>query len=232
MIYTDHYSYYSCSFGKTPSRWAPSDYNRYLEHKVAKLEAKLREGSSTHGTLPMLDDGGPSSQHTHPQESYISTLIRPEDDVVVNDPSTGTELFYGRFGSFNHLRIIRDKCSEFSNTTQCPTAGLDMIRAFDASWPADEGFRGRDLAILPPIDQARRLSSLAMDEGMICHECLDRNDFERCLTRIYRLQDYRPRDSAFLALLLAMLAVGSCCDPGNETTAYTSSPLDQRKYRG
>lgn len=138
-------------------------------------------------------------------------MIRPDHDVILTDPNTGAERFYGRFGSLNHFRIIRDKCSEYAHTPQSPTAGLDMIRAYDAPWPVDVKSGNPALSMLPPIETARRLSSLAMNEGMVCNECLDREEYDIRLAGLYDLCDYKDLDTAFCALVLAVLAVGCCC---------------------
>lgn len=143
-------------------------------------------------------------------QDWVSTLIGPQDDFTLQFVNAGIhfELYYGIFGSLNHLRITRDRCSSLAQMPHDPDAGREMVRAFDAPLPSACGHLRQTTAMLPPLERARHLSALAMDEGAVCHECLDRDDYDSRLRRLYSVDGDRTEDRAFVALVLAMLALG------------------------
>jgi hypothetical protein len=221
----------SCSFGRAPARKPQVDYIRYLEQKVVRLSRALGERNaledhnslddSTYQSHGADESSEKSMDHiarsdrtsqTTLYDERVSTGISPRDDFTTHT-RLGAKLFHGRFGGLAHLRLIRNKCSELACTSQS-AAGCTLVRAFDSpSVPLAEKVRGLVPILLPPIADARKLSYQAMNEGLTCHECLDRDDYDLQLTRIYGggtgfTRDPSSENREFLALVLAILAMG------------------------
>lgn len=86
--------------------------------------------------------------------------------------------------------------------------------------------------ILPPLQDAHRITSRAMDHGLPGHEFLDRKSFRTSLVQLYAngIEEARSKDRSFAALAFAMLAIGRHCDTHDranwtESWAAPSYPL-------
>lgn len=172
-----------------------------------------------------------------PREDSVGTLVgRGGDNHLyhVNDKSTGTGIFHGKCAGLGVLRIVRDKCDELAGIDQPPNAGRELAHAFDLpTLPQATGRSKKIFGSMPPLEQAQRLSLIAMDEAMSCHECIDRHEYNTRLEGLYNKdpENYDAEDEGFLTLLLAVLAVGRRCD--NDTVDEScSAHCDAIKPKG
>ncbi|KAF9768216.1 hypothetical protein IL306_014511 [Fusarium sp. DS 682] len=160
----------NCTYGNSTARVRPVDYIRHLELRVADLEAQLTASSlRSNDSEPT---GGPSQAPPRALDA-IDTLVGPEDDLLSS--VDGSETYHEKFASLNVLRIVRDKCDSLANIMAPISSGRILAEAFAKDIAPSPSEQVMPLAAdLPGLVESQRLCYVAIEEALLCHECIDR----------------------------------------------------------
>lgn len=168
------------------------------------------------------------------RQEALDMLIGPGDDFVYRVSEANANVFYGRFGGLSVMRTLGTNSVQLAHSPSMEWFGRGLTQASDlVSLSPASASPTRAFAMLPPKSQVQHLSEQATRTALICHECLDRQDFGQCLERIYSIdpEDHSPADKSFLALVYVMIALGKRFSPMNEEDAIDKHGV-RVKFRG
>lgn len=146
-------------------------------------------------------------------------LIGPGDDLVYRMVESNSNGFLGRFGGLNVIRTLGVKSARLTHSPHMERFSHGLVQTSDIlSLSSTSRLSIRSFAMLPPKHEVQILSDQAINTALVCHECLDRQDFTRHLDYLYDIdpEEYLPGDRSFLALVYVMVALGKRYSPTSE----------------
>ncbi|TKA73539.1 hypothetical protein B0A49_07711 [Cryomyces minteri] len=247
-----------CTDNRPSRRSARACYIEELENKVKELEALIGDFAGTHNhgdgeqnhTLDEIEgtgrqsqgvtappSGGRSPQSTDSNarlpaagEELLETMIPVADHGLEGDTSE----YRGRFAGLGLLQRMRNLCSRLAGKAMNRPADPshdDLFRAFDTTSTLPSSIHSSDcFAMLPTKELVIRRVRIAFDQAFCLMQFLDAVTVEVHINRIYETEpeDYTKDDRKLLALLYALLALGTrfmknSFENGQEDNMKTSS---------
>lgn len=196
----------SCTYGSQAGRTSAVAYTRRLEQKVADLQALLHTRSDTTQHKLRLSNTG------RYVEEIVNMMVGEDDCYVFRASHSMNPSFYGHLSGLNVMREIESMI--FSNANRASDDLL--IQAFDCmSLPSRPSRQSKLSPLLPPKAQVKVIIKHATATGLIGHDCLDHENLNEAVDRLYEkdVERYETEDRKQLALIYALVALGKRFDP-------------------
>ncbi|KAI0204143.1 hypothetical protein F4808DRAFT_370186 [Astrocystis sublimbata] len=205
----------SCTFGSVVARSGAVGYTRYLEQKVANLEALLRQADERQAR-------GLGAHHEAIPAPALDLLLHVSSDAqVMNMSQDTTSSFYGSFSGLNILRIVVDHISTGRQQAALSSSGDGILQAFENARKISNlaSLEQPDLfASLPSQERVDVLTDRAVRFALVGHDCIDHDDLAERRLRLFQVapENRTAEDVDSLALVYALMALGLQFEPMEE----------------
>ncbi|KAK9425361.1 putative Cytochrome P450 monooxygenase [Seiridium unicorne] len=195
-------------YGSITARTSTVGYTRYLERRIADLEALLGQ---TQANKEEVQATGELDHITSSQS--LDLLVNLSDDYLRHVPGSSCSGFYGRFSGLNVLRVVVDCINTEESPATLSHPGQDILQAFECahtSVPLAPATQLHPLAAMPSRERVLVLVDHAIRMALVGHDCLDHQDLAQRLGCVFDIdrRELTSDDRVSLALVYALLALG------------------------
>lgn len=168
------------------------------------------------------------------RDRMIQTLVGSEDDHVYITPEDDVDSFHGRFAGLTVLRTVRDLADTMARVPG-HRYGKALAEAFDTT-RVDLGCGDplATFALLPSREMLQQSIAAALDGTLSCQECLDREELQTKIERLYTCdpEEYTLNDRRALGLIYALMALGRQRQGGDSSNSSSSIDAGYVVLRG
>jgi hypothetical protein len=196
------------------------------------LELKLRHHMSSFSPSPMRStpqEEDRNSTNEPSQDDGIESMVRATGQLDLDEQ--GNLEYHGHSSGLSFMRRMRESLGDAIMGPEGKGTPFlrarPMSQAFDSPrsqsynndsgsspWETTSNMVGHDL---PPLETARKLCDMAVNNAAVLMKCVHWPSFQKQLERLYELgpENYGNEENKFLPLVYSLLAIGTLFQKGD-----------------